>query len=48
VTVLLSFYTFGTSRGFGREQILKFTNECLAPTASITLVVGPARASGAS
>jgi GntP family gluconate:H+ symporter len=40
LAVLLSFYTFGTARGFGREQILKFTNECLAPTAGITLVVG--------
>jgi len=40
LAVLLSFYTFGTTRGFGREQILKFSNECLAPTASITLVVG--------
>jgi GntP family gluconate:H+ symporter len=40
LAVLLSFYTFGTSRGFNRESILKFTNECLAPTASITLVVG--------
>ncbi|MGF6779966.1 gluconate:H+ symporter [Paraburkholderia sp. GAS334] len=40
LAVLLSFYTFGVTRGFGREQILKFTNECLAPTASITLVVG--------
>ncbi|WP_206997044.1 GntT/GntP/DsdX family permease [Trinickia mobilis] len=40
LAVLLSFYTFGTARGFGRESILKFTNECLAPTASITLVVG--------
>ncbi|CAE6710039.1 gluconate permease GntT [Paraburkholderia sp. BL23I1N1] len=40
LAVLLSFYTFGKSRGFNREQILKFTNECLAPTASITLVVG--------
>ncbi|WP_028225511.1 GntT/GntP/DsdX family permease [Paraburkholderia ferrariae] len=40
LAVLLSFYTFGTARGFGRDAILKFTNECLAPTASITLVVG--------
>jgi len=40
LAVLLSFYTFGTARGFGREQILRFTNECLAPTAGITLVVG--------
>jgi GntP family gluconate:H+ symporter len=40
LAVLLSFVTFGKARGFTREQILKFTNECLAPTASITLVVG--------
>ena len=40
LAVLLSFYTFGSARGFNRETILKFTNECLAPTASITLVVG--------
>jgi len=40
LAVLLSFYTFGAARGFGREAILKFTNECLAPTANITLVVG--------
>lgn len=40
LAVLLSFYTFGSARGFTRDTILKFTNECLAPTASITLVVG--------
>ena len=27
-------------RGFNREAILKFSNECLAPTATITLLVG--------
>jgi GntP family gluconate:H+ symporter len=27
-------------RGFSRETILKFSNECLAPTAAITLVIG--------
>jgi len=40
IAVLVSFYTFGRARGFSRETILKFSNECLAPTASITLVVG--------
>jgi len=40
IATLLSFYTFGKLRGFGRATILKFTNECLAPTANITLVVG--------
>jgi GntP family gluconate:H+ symporter len=27
-------------RGFKRETILKFTNDCLAPTATITLLIG--------
>lgn len=40
LAALLSFVTLGTSRGFDRETILKFTNDCLGPTASITLVVG--------
>ncbi|KAA6462059.1 permease DsdX [Acidobacteria bacterium AB60] len=38
--VLLSFYTLGKKSGFTRETILRFTNECLAPTATITLLVG--------
>ena len=38
--VLLSFYTFGKMRGISRETILRFTNECLAPTAVVTLLVG--------
>ena len=38
--VILSFVTFGTMRGFDRETILKFSNDCLAPTAVITLLVG--------
>ncbi len=40
IAALVSFYTFGKARGFSREMILKFTNECVAPTAIITLVVG--------
>lgn len=40
IATLVSFYTFGKRRGFNREAILKFTNECLGPIASITLVVG--------
>ena len=40
IAVLVSFYTFGRARGFNRDTILKFTNDCLAPTANITLVVG--------
>ncbi|NPT33404.1 GntP family permease [Paraburkholderia xenovorans] len=40
VAVLVSFWTFGASRGFDREQIQKFCGECLAPIAGITLIVG--------
>ncbi|QET06293.1 MULTISPECIES: GntP family permease [Cupriavidus] len=40
IGTLVSFFTFGKARGFNRETILKFTNECVAPTAIITLVVG--------
>lgn len=38
--VLLSFVTLGQMRGFSRATILRFSNECLAPTAAITLLVG--------
>jgi len=40
IGVLVSFFTLGKLRGFSRETILRFTNECLAPTATITLLVG--------
>jgi GntP family gluconate:H+ symporter len=40
VGTLFSFYTLGKMRGFSREMILRFSNECLAPTATITLLVG--------
>lgn len=40
VGVLVSFVTLGRMRGFTRETILKFSNECLAPTATITLLIG--------
>jgi GntP family gluconate:H+ symporter len=40
LATLLSFWTLGIAQGFNRDSILKFTKECLAPTASITLLVG--------
>lgn len=40
IGVLFSFFTLGRMRGFTRETILRFSNECLAPTATITLLVG--------
>jgi GntP family gluconate:H+ symporter len=40
IAALLSFVVLGRMRGFSRETILKFSVECLAPTASITLLIG--------
>ncbi|MBS1102868.1 permease DsdX [Gluconobacter sp. Dm-62] len=40
LATLLSFYVLGQARGFSRETILRFTNECLGPTALIMLLVG--------
>jgi len=40
VGVVFSFVTLGVMRGFSRETVLRFSNECLAPTAAITLLVG--------
>jgi GntP family gluconate:H+ symporter len=40
IGALFSFVVLGTMRGFNRETILRFSNESLAPTATITLLVG--------
>jgi gluconate:H+ symporter, GntP family len=40
IGAVFSFYTLGKMRGFTRQTILRFSNECLAPTAMITLLVG--------
>lgn len=40
ISVLFSFYTFGFARGFDRQQIGRFSEECLAPVATVLLVVG--------
>ncbi|ACI52837.1 gluconate transporter [Gluconacetobacter diazotrophicus PA1 5] len=40
LATILSFYVLGLARGFSRETILRFTNECLGPTALIMLLVG--------
>jgi len=40
IAVIVSFITLGKMRGFTREAVLKFTDECLAPTATITLLIG--------
>jgi GntP family gluconate:H+ symporter len=40
IALLVSFWTLGRARGFDRNTILRFTNECLGPIAAVTLVVG--------
>jgi GntP family gluconate:H+ symporter len=40
IGVLLSFVTLGIMRGFSRTTVLRFSTECLEPTAAITLLIG--------
>ncbi len=40
ISVLFSFYSFGLARGFDRMHIAKFSDECLAPVATVLLIVG--------
>jgi GntP family gluconate:H+ symporter len=40
VALLFSFWSLGYRQGFTSDQILTFTNACLAPTAAILLVIG--------
>ena len=40
LALLFSFWSLGYRRHFTRDQILKFANDCLAPTATILLIIG--------
>lgn len=40
LALLFSFWSLGRVRRFTREQLLKYCNDCLAPTATILLVIG--------
>ncbi|NHO31166.1 GntT/GntP/DsdX family permease [Acetobacter fallax] len=40
IATVMSFYVLGVARGFSSETILRFTNECLGPTALIMLLIG--------
>ncbi|HEX4935457.1 MAG TPA: gluconate:H+ symporter [Gemmatimonadaceae bacterium] len=40
LALLFSLGSLGRPAGFTRDQLLSFTNECLAPTATIILVIG--------
>jgi gluconate:H+ symporter, GntP family len=40
IATVYAFFSLGYSQGFSREKVQDFANECLAPTASILLVIG--------
>lgn len=40
LALLFSFWSLTRARSFSKEEILKFCNDCLAPTATILLVIG--------
>ena len=40
IALLFSFWSLGYRQHFTRDQILKFANDCLGPTATILLVIG--------
>jgi GntP family gluconate:H+ symporter len=40
LALLFSFWSLGRARHFTRAEVLKFCNDCLAPTATILLVIG--------
>jgi GntP family gluconate:H+ symporter len=40
IALLVAMYTFGFSRGLTANRLAKITNDCLAPTASIILIIG--------
>jgi GntP family gluconate:H+ symporter len=40
IAVVFSFFSLGFSRGFTKEEVSRFTSECLAPTATIILIIG--------
>ena len=40
LALLFSFFSLGRPRRFTREEVMKFCNDCLGPTATILLVIG--------
>ena len=40
LALIFSFWSLGRARRFTREELLRFCNDCLAPTATILLVIG--------
>lgn len=40
LATLFALWSFGAARGFNRDEVLKFSNDCLGPVAIILLVIG--------
>ena len=40
LALLFSFWSLGRARRFTREEVMRFCNDCLGPTATILLVIG--------
>ncbi len=40
IALLFAFWSLGTAQGITRGEMLKFANDCLAPTATILLLIG--------
>ncbi len=40
ISAVFAFFSLGFARGFSKDDISKFTSECLAPTAGIILIIG--------
>lgn len=40
IAVVFAFFSLGFARGFSKEDVSRFTSECLAPTATIILIIG--------
>jgi GntP family gluconate:H+ symporter len=40
IAVVFSFFSLGFARGFSKEEVSKFASECLAPVATIILIIG--------
>lgn len=40
ISVVFSFFSLGFARGFSKEDVSRFASECLAPTATIILIIG--------
>jgi GntP family gluconate:H+ symporter len=47
IAIVFAFYSLGTSRGFSRAEVLRFSEESLAPLAGILLIIGAGGGFGA-